>query len=618
MHWTRRDLGRLAIGAGGIGLVPRRWARGAQTITAHGVSAFGDLKYPPDFAHFDYAAPDAPVGGPFSMAVGGVTFDSLNPFVIKGNPAFLIPQLTFDSLMAGSDDEADAVYGLIAERIEYPEDRTWAAFELRPEARFADGTQITAEDVVFTLDILRKKGHPQYNVVFASVAEAVAESARRVRFDLVEGAPKRDLPMLVAGLSIVPKAYFAERDFGDSTLEPLLGSGPYEIIEIEPGRTVTFRRRDDYWGWDLPLNRGRWNFGEIRVEYFRDRSVEFEGFKAGAFTFKEEFWSKLWATGYDFPAVERGDVVRETLPDNRPSGSQGFWFNLRREKLQDRRVREAIALGFDFEWSNRTLFFDLYTRTDSFFEGGPMQAEGPPTPAELRLLEPLAQHLPPGVLEGPAYVPPKTDGSGRNRHNLRKAARLLEDAGWHIEGRRRVNAAGEALVLDFLIDSPSFERIVVPYAKNLRKIGIEANHRVVDAAQYKKREDEFDFDLIVDRKSMSLTPGVELRNYFHSSSADAKGSQNTAGVANPAVDALIDHVERARSREELTATVKALDRVLRAMHIWVPQWHKSVHTLAYWDIYGRPPEPPRYARGVIDLWWVDPDKYARLKDKIGG
>jgi microcin C transport system substrate-binding protein len=620
MDWTRRDLGRLGLSAGLLAALPPL-ARASQPIVSHGVSAFGDLKYPADFARFDYATPDAPDGGTFSTGIGGLSFDSLNAFVLKGNPVWGM-QFTTDTLMTGAADEPDAMYGLLAERIEYPEDRMYAAFELRPEARFRDGTPVTAEDVVFSFETLREKGHPSYRVMFQGVTGATAEGERRVRFDFAENAARRDLPMVVAGIPVFSRQFYQTRDFGESTLEAPMTSGPYMVDEgeLEPGRTIVYRRRDDYWGWDLPVNRGRWHFGAIRVEYFRDRSAGFEAFKAGAFSFNEEFWSKLWATGYDFPAVERGDVVRDVVPDETPSGSQGYWFNLRREKLKDIRVRKAIALAFDFEWSNRTLFYGLYERTDSFFEGGPMQAEGKPSPEELALLEPLADQLPEGVLDEPAYVPPETDGSGRNRRNLRRAARLLEEAGWSIEGELRRNAAGETLSVEFLSNSPSFERITVPYTKSLRRIGIDATTRLVDPAQYKRRVDDYDFDIVVDRKSMSLTPGVELRDYFHSDSANSPGSDNLAGVANPAVDALIERVKRAESREELTVAVRALDRVLRALHIWVPQWHKGSHHLAYWDIYGRPPveQKPKYARGVIDLWWVDPDKVAAFGDKFQG
>lgn len=589
---------------------------GVGTTIAHGVSAFGDLKYPANFDRFEYTNPDAPVGGTFSTGVGGGTFDSLNPFILKGNPATGMT-LTFDSLMSSADDEPDSLYGLIAASIEYPPDRLWAAFELRPEARFSDGSPITAEDVVFTFKALREQGHPSYRVLLTAITDVIAESPSRVRFDFHPDAPRRDLPMTVAGFSILSKTYYEARDFAESTMEPPLGSGPYIVEKAEPNRTITFRRRDDYWGWNLPVNRGRWNFGQIRFEYFRDRSAGFEAFKAGTYSFNEEFWSKLWATGYDFPAVKRGDVVREVIPDNNPSGAQGYWFNLRRTKFQDPKVREAIAMAFDFEWSNKTLFYGLYSRTDSFFEGGPMQAEGNPTPGELALLEPLADKLPPGVLDQPAFSPVPTDGSGRNREALRAAGKLLDDAGWAVvDGVRQKD--GQRIEFEFLLAGEGFERITIPYIRNLERIGVKATVRTVDPSQYKRRMDDYDFDITVSRKVMSLTPGVELKDYFQSKSANSPGSDNTAGVADPAVDALIDVIERATDRATLTDAVKALDRVLRAMHIWVPQWNKGSHTLAYWDIYARPELLPLYGRGVFDLWWIDPVKHARLKDQVGG
>ena len=618
MIWTRRDVGRLAAGAGAVAGLAPGFVWGAGTTISHGVSAFGDLKYPAGFARFDYADPDAPVGGTFSTGLGSATFDSLNQFILKGNPAIGLG-LTRDSLMTNADDEADSVYALVAKSVEYPADRLWAAFELRQEARFSDGSPITAEDLVFTFETLRDQGHPSYRVLLAAVTGVAAEGPLRVRYDFHPEAPRRDLPMTVAGLSILSKAWYQTHDFTKSTLEAPLSSGPYMVEKAEPNRTIVYRRRDDYWGWHLAVNRGRWNFERIRFEYFRDRSAQFEAFKAGTFSFNEEFWSKLWATGYEFPAIERGDIVRDVTPDNRPSGSQGYWFNTRRAQLSDPVVRKAISLGFDFEWSNSRLFYELYTRTDSFFEGGPMQAAGKPSPAELALLEPLADQLPPGVLDDPAYVPPVSDGSGRNRRALRESSRLLDQAGWPVRDGLRRNANGETLSIEFLDTSGSaFDRITIPYIKNLRKIGIDAVHRGVDAAQMKQRIDNFDFDIVVDRKSMSLTPGVELRDYFHSASANSKGSQNYAGIDSPVVDALIDSIERATNRTQLTNAVKALDRVLRAMHIWVPQWHKGSHTMAYWDIYARPEIKPQYARGVIDLWWIDPDKHARLKDQVGG
>lgn len=625
MVLTRRDFGRFTFGAG-VGLGTMRWPLPARASTdptapirAHGVSAFGELKYPAGFERFDYATPEGVTGGTFSSAVGGITFNSLNPFILKGDPAVGVSDLMFDSLMVGAADEADAMYGLLAHTVEYPEDRAWAAFEMRPEARFSDGTPVTAEDVVFTFDILREKGHPQYRVILAGVLKAEAESEHRVRFDFAPEAARRDLPMMVASLSILSKAFYEANDFEASSLTPPLGSGPYMVESAEAGRQIIFRRREDYWGWDMAPMRGRWHFERIRFEYYRDRSAEFEGFKAGSFTFKEEFWSKLWATGYDFPAVQAGQILLDEMPDNRPAGSQGYWMNLRRPVFSDKRVREALGLAFDFEWSNETLFYNLYERTDSFFEGGPMQAAGKPTPGELAVLEPLADLLDPGVLDDPVPVPHETDGSGRNRRGLREAAGLLDAAGWTIQGGTRRNAEGQPLSIEFLTSSPSFERITGPYVQNLQRIGIDATMRTVDPAQYQNRTETFDYDVVVSRKSMSLTPGSELLAYFHSSSAEAQGSQNTSGVADPAVDALIEVIMNAESREALTDAVKALDRVLRHMRIWVPQWHKPQHHVAYWNIYGRPPieRKPRYDRGVIDLWWIDPEKRAALSGQLG-
>ncbi|MEM8596159.1 MAG: extracellular solute-binding protein, partial [Pseudomonadota bacterium] len=414
------------------------------------------------------------------------------------------------------------------------------------------------------------------------------------------------------------KASWEGRDFSDSTLDPILGSGPYAVDTVEPGRRISYRRREDYWARDLPVNRGRHNFDEIRIEYFRDRSAAFEGFKAGEYTFNEEFWSKLWATAYNFPAIERGAVVRDVVPDNRPAGTQGFWFNLRRPQFADPRTREAIASVFDFEWSNRTLFYDLYNRTDSFFEGGgALEAAEAPTPAELALLEPMASELPPGVLESAAYVPPVTDGSGRPRRTLRAAAKLLDEAGWTVQDGVRRNAEGEPLTMEFLLVSEGFERITTPYIQNLERIGVQATLRTVDPAQYKQRTDDFDFDITVTRYAMQLTPGVELRAIFHSDAANQPGSSNLAGVASPVVDKLIEVIENATSRDALVTAVSALDRVLRAMHIWVPQWSKASHHLAYWDIYARPETKPLYSRGVTDTWWIDETKFAALASELG-
>ena len=611
MKITRRDFGILAGGITGASMLPGTgWAAGG----SHGISAFGDLKYGPDFTHFDYANPDAPKGGVWSTGYGNVTFDSFNPFILKGNSAIGMT-LIWDTLMVGSGDEADSVYGLIAESAELGADRAWVAFTLRPEARFHDGSQITSEDVVFSFNTLKEKGHPSYRVLYAPVLSVKAEGPERVVFEFDPAAPKRDLPMMMAGLTVISKAYYTANDFTESSLDVPLGNAAYKVGRFETGQWMEFDRVDDYWAKDLPVNKGRHNFDTLRFEYYRDRTAQFEGFKGGAFLFNEEFWSKLWATAYteeNIPPLKTGEIVKEVLPDDRPAGSQGYWFNLRRGKFQDQRVREAIAVGFDFEWSNDTLFYGLYNRTDSFFEGGPMQAAGAPTPGEIAILEKFADKLPDGILSNEAYVPPVTDASGRNRRALRKAGKLLDAAGWKVvDGKRQKD--GETLSIEFLNSGVGFERITNPFFKNLEKLGIETSIRTVDAAQYKKREEDYDFDIIVDRKSMSLTPGVELRDYFHSGSANSPGSDNLAGLEDPVVDAILDIIERADSRETLTDAVKALDRVLRSKHIWIPQWNKASHTIAYWDLYDRPAIKPKYARGIIDLWWVDAEKEAKLK-----
>ncbi|MEO0363047.1 MAG: extracellular solute-binding protein, partial [Pseudomonadota bacterium] len=417
----------------------------AEVVTAHGVSAFSELKYPADFEHFDYVNPDAPKGGLLKTrsTFAAKTFDSTNPFILKGEAALEVALFVFETLMVRAADEPDAVYGLIAESVAYPEDRAWAEFTLRPEARFADGSPITPEDVVFSYEILRDEGAPAYRIRYGAIERAEATGERTVKFTFRDGAATRDLPMLAASIPIMSKAWWEEREFGESTLEPLLGSGPYRIGDVRPGTYITYELREDYWARDLPVNRGRWNFGTLRYEYFKDSTAAFEAFKAGEYEMHEEFFSKLWATAYDFPALDRGWVVRDVLEDGRPAGTQGYWFNTRREKFADPRVRQAIGMVFDFEWSNRTLFYDLYSRTQSFVQGSPLAASGPPTEEEVLLLEPLAEHLPADVLTAEAFTPTATDGSGRIRRQLRAAGALLDEAGWTVgQGGLRRNAAG--------------------------------------------------------------------------------------------------------------------------------------------------------------------------------
>lgn len=584
---------------------------GEKIIVSHGLSAFGDLKYGPDFKHFDYVNPDAPKGGEFSTWAFG-TFDSLTPYILKGQAARL-SSIFFDSLMVGTADEPDAMYGLVAKSVEYPESRQWVIFNMRPEARFSDGSPLTADDVVFSFNILFDKGLPSYKVLLGDVARVEALGRYRVKFTFKPGANTRDLPMTVAGLPIFSRAYYKDRDFARSTLEPPLGSGPYMLEKVSPGKTVVYKRRDDYWARDLPVNVGQYNYDRIRFEYYTDYTAAFEGFKGGAYNYREEFLSKLWGTSYDFPAVKKGWVKVEQIADRNPSGTQGFWFNLRRRKFQDPRVREAIGMVFNFEWSNKALFYGIYKRTDSFWENSDLQASGMPSKAELALLDPLRKYLPESVFTKPAYTPPVSKPTEIDRRILRRAGRLLDAAGWKVVNGMRTNAQGEKLEIEFLNDGPAFERILNPYIANLRRLGVAAVLRNIDNAQQVEREKNFDFDIVVRRYTMSLTPGVELRGMFSSKTANLKGSNNIAGVANPAVDALIDRIEQARTRADLVTAVKALDRVLRAMHIWVPQWYNPYHNIAYLDVFSRPEKQAPYAVGEMSFWWYDKAKAARLR-----
>lgn len=592
----------------------------ADTVTAHGVSAFGGLKYGPDFSHFDYVNPDAPKGGAYKgrSTYAARTYDSLNPYILKGEAALEVDLFVFDRLLTRAWDEPDAAYGLLAQSVTYPADRAWAEFELRPEARFADGSPVTADDVVFSLDIIREKGAPSYRTIFADLGEAVALSPTRVRFTFSEGASTRDLPMLAGDVPVMSAADWEGIDFAESSLRAPLGSGPYEVGDVQPGRSITYLRRDDYWAKDLPVNRGRWNFDELHYEYFKDSTAAFEAFKSGAYEFNEEFFSKLWATAYDFPALDKGWVKRDVLKDGRASGTQGYWFNMRRAKFSDPQVRRALSLAFDFEWSNRTLFYDLYTRTTSFFQGSRLAAAGPPSPAELALLTPLAERLPASLLSEDAYVPPTNDGSGRLRRPLRQAGKMLDAAGWPVgaDGVRR-NDEGMALKIEFLSNGPAFERITGPYVQNLKQLGVEAEFRLIDSAQYQQRVEDFDFDIVVARLPIQETPGPELRNLWHSASSDAKGSLNLSGIANPSIDALIEAVISADSREAHATAISALDRALRSLHIWVPQWTKASHTIAYWDIFGRPETKPAFHRGVVQTWWIDQAKQSALNAERG-
>ena len=580
-------------------------------IKSHGISTFGDLKYSSNFKHFDYVNPDAPKGGEFSTAGFG-TFDSMSPYILKGQAAAL-SSVFFESLMSSSADEPDSMYGLLAETIEYPENRQWVTFNIRPEARFSDGTAMTAEDVVFSFNILYEKGRPIFKSLLRDVKSVEALGAKSVKFTFKEGANTRELPSLVAGLPIFSKAYYATRDFDESTLEPPLGSGQYVLDKVVPGKTVSYVRRDDYWGKDLPINIGHNNFDRLTIEYYTDTTAAFEGFKGGVYNFRAENYSKLWATAYNFPSLEKGWVVKTTLPDGNPSGTQGYWINTRKEQFQDIRVREAIGLMFNFEWSNKTLFYDQYTRTTSFWGNSPMQAKGLPSAAELSLLEPLKEHLPASVFTDEVFNPNISKPKQLDRSALRKAGKLLDAAGWKIVNGKRTNAKGVVLSIKFLNDSPAFERITNPYIANLERLGIDAKLETVDPAQATERQKAFDYDIVIQRFVMQKTPGLELRGMFNSRSAATHGSNNLSWLNNPAVDALIEWVEQAKSRDELNTAVRALDRSLRALHIWVPQWFNAAYRVAYLDVFEHPENMPPYALGEMDFWWYNADKAKKLQ-----
>ena len=537
------------------------------------------------------------------------TFDSFNGYILKGDPVQGY-DVMFDSLMVRAEDEPDSVYGLVAKTADIAADGKSVRFDLRPEARFADGSALTADDVCDSFRLLKTEGDERIKITIRDVSDCKVDGPAAVVYSFT-GSKTRDLPLTVAALPIFSKAYYAKVDFSKTTLEPPLGSGPYRVKSFRQGEYVAYERRADYWAKDLPVNRGRYNFDIVRFEYFRDRVAGLEALKAGLLDLREEYTSKSWATEYNFPAVTEGKVLRLDLPDETPSGAQGFFFNLRRPQFQDIRVRQAMNLAFDFEWSNQNLFFGLYSRTASFFEMSPLKAEGKPGADELALLDPLRNKLRPDVF-GDAPLPPVTDGSGQDRKLLRQASKLLDEAGWKVTGNERRNASGEALKAEFLIESPVYERILSPYVKNLQLLGIDASIRIVDDAQYQDRLKNYDYDMISARFSAGETPGDDLRVFFGSEAAARPGTYNLSGLARPEVDALIERVAAAKSRAELATAGRALDRVLRAEYFWVPNWHKASYWIAVWDRYGRPQIKPKYGRGIVDTWWYDDVKAARI------
>lgn len=601
----------LALGAGALGAARFGSAEAVEGGTeTHGLSAFGNLKYPASFHHLDYVNVDAPKGGMFSQLVGsgGSTFDSLNAYIVKGDAANGM-SITFASLMARAYDEPDAVYLLAADQLTVSADGLVYRFRLRPGITFHDGTKISASDVVYSLTTLKTKGHPTFSSVLRDVAGVVAEDERTVRLSFL---PTRglDVPALAAAMPIFSEKYYTARSFSETSLEAPLGSGPYRVSRFEQGKLVEFERVRNWWGEDLPVSRGLYNFDILRDEYYRDREAGFEAFTGGNYLFREEFTSRVWATRYDFPAMRDGRVKRSVIPDERPSGAQGWLLNTRRDKFKDRNVREAMTIAFDFEWTNKNLMYGSYERTHSVFQNSEMMAKGEPSTEEVALLEPFRDRLLPEVF-GPAWTPPVTDGSGQDRKLLRNAGDLLNAAGWSVKDGRRVNAKGEQLAVEFLLTERSFEPHHSTFIKNLRVLGIDANIRLVDPSQAEARIKDFDFDIAIARFIYPQIPGSALRTYFSSEYVTQKGSNNLAGIADPVVDALVEKAVSARTQSELNTTCRALDRVLRSGRYWIPHWSKASFWIAYWDQFGFPATKPRYARGAPETWWSDPNKTAK-------
>ena len=593
--------------------VARVRATDGELTVGPALSMYGDVKYSVGFTHFDYVNPQAPKGGDVRLAAVG-TFDSLNPFILKGVAAAGAGDV-FDTLMEPSADEPFSEYGLVAESVTMPADRSWVTFSLRPEARFHDGTPITADDVVWTFETLKSKGHPFYRSYYSRVAAAERLDAHTVRFRFSPG-DNRELPLIVGQLPVLPKRYWSTRDFEKTTLEPPLGSGPYVVESLQPGRSIVYRRVPDYWAAQLPVRRGRENFDRIRYDYYRDSTVALEAFKAGQYDFREEYVAKNWATAYDIPAVRQGFVTKEQIANEVPTGMQAYVYNTRRPIFQDRRVRTALGYAFDFEWTNKNLFYGAYARTKSYFSNSELASHGAPTAAELQILAPFRGREPDEVFTT-AYEPPRTDGSGNIRDNLLTASQLLTAAGWTVKNMQLVHAgSGEPLQFEILLADPSFERVTLPFVKNLERLGVTARVRSVDTAQYQNRLDSFDFDMTVASWPESLSPGNEQIDYWTSARADMPGSRNLAGIKDPVVDALVDQVIAAPDRQALVNRTRALDRVLLWGAYAIPQWHIRDFRVAYWNKFDRPAIAPKYALG-FDTWWVDAQKDAALAQHKG-
>ncbi len=580
----------------------------------HGFALYEDLKYPSNWKHLDYANPNAPKGGHLKL-MGVGTFDTLNPYLLKGTSPRNTPGLYLygfgelhDTLLAGTDalrpsgDEPQSAYGLIAETLEYPKDYSWVIFNLREAARFHDGHPITADDVVFSFNTLKEKGHPRFAITYQPIKSAIILNSKKVKFEF-EQKYQRQLILRAGELPILPAHYFKKHEFEKTGLTPILGNGPYQIKTFKPGQSLILQRVQDYWAQNLPVNKGLYNFDEIQIDFYRDAAVAFEAFKAGEYDIHIDYVAKNWSKNYQFPAIRKGLVTKAEIPHQQAQGTQAFFFNLRKPLFQDKRVREAISKLFDFEWSNKTLFNNAYTRSNTYFPNSPFTATGLPIDAELAILKPFKNDLP-QVLFKQTFELSKTKGSGQIRRQRKQALELLNQAGWYIKNNQLLhNITGEPFVFEQVNQhSASLQRVLLPFQKNLKTVGIEMSIRMVDPAQYKERLDNFDFDMTIFVLPQSLAPGERPHQYFHSDTADIKGNKNYAGIKNPVVDAIIEQIDQTTTLTEVTQLMKALDRVLLWEHYTIPHWYINYHRIAYWNKLSKPKKQPPYILGV-QTWW---------------
>ncbi len=578
----------------------------SKIIKAHAISMHGTPKYPEDFERFEYTSPNAIKGGELRLDGTG-TFDSLNGFISKGTVAGYTG-LLYDTLTTGSSDEPFTNYGLVAKTIEYPEDRSWVTYHLNPNARFHDGKPITAEDVAFTFNLLTEEGNPFYKFYYADVSDIQIIDDLTIKFVFRENYSKETV-LILGDIPILPKHYWKDRDFNKTSLEIPLGSGPYTVAKIDPGRSITYKRVENYWAEDHPTHKGLYNFDQIRIDYYRDDTVALEAFKAGEYDYRYETSSKVWATAYTGQALESREMIKEEISHQNPTGMQAYIFNLRKPLFQDIELRKAVGLVFDFEWSNTNLFYGTYTRTKSFFSNSDLASSGLPSPEELKLLDPFREQLPDSVFSE-VYEPAVSDGKGQNRKNLRKAKQILDSAGYNIIDGELYSPSEEPVKFEILMFQTGFERIHNPFIQALKRLGINVSLRVVDVSQYVNRLRELDFDMITHTMSQSLSPGNEQRDYWGSEAAKASGSRNLMGIANPVIDHLIEVLIQAKTREELLTATHALDRVLLHMHYVIPQWSSRSHRIAYWNKFNRPETAPiydvRYSTGLM-TWWAKPE-----------